>query len=495
MVFWADLHNHNEVGYGVGRLKRSYDLASCLLDVYAFSPHTFWPDLPTNDPKTREKHERGFRKTAENWAALEETVRAYYRPDRLVTLLAWEWHSLRWGDYVMYFPGDTGAFTYAATLDELKLAADSAGALILPHHIGYSVGARGLDWDSLDPRLSPVVEVYSEHGSSFEPYSVRSMYGHSMGGVRRRQTALHQVASGRRVGFTGGTDHHDGYPGSYGLGLTAVRADRLTRQAVFEAIRARHVYAVTGDRIEADFRLADARFGDVTTQSAVGTEPLSLSVRGWAPLLAVEVLRNGRPETVLTQADLQQAASAGHHPAPMDEHILRIEWGWDGLGSTAVTRWEGEIRFDADAPVSVMPCFAGGPGSVEHTDTLTVDDDSVVFTSHTSRRNDQPVSGIAARWTGGPSASVTLRLEGATATGAFSINRRITKAELLENDVQVAVHDRFTAPKLKVHALVPTSQTDLEATLEADVQPGDTVMMRITQQNGQMAWVSPIWID
>ncbi len=50
-VYWADLHNHNAIGYGKGTLERSYSIARSSLDIYAFSPHGYWPDPPASDPK------------------------------------------------------------------------------------------------------------------------------------------------------------------------------------------------------------------------------------------------------------------------------------------------------------------------------------------------------------------------------------------------------------------------------------------------------------
>ena len=42
-IYWADLHNHNEIGYGVGSLDRTYEIArGAGLHVYAFTPHGLW---------------------------------------------------------------------------------------------------------------------------------------------------------------------------------------------------------------------------------------------------------------------------------------------------------------------------------------------------------------------------------------------------------------------------------------------------------------------
>ena len=59
-IYWADLHNHNEIGVGKGSLERSYRLASNLLDVYGFMPHGWWPDAPTSDARIADYHLNAF---------------------------------------------------------------------------------------------------------------------------------------------------------------------------------------------------------------------------------------------------------------------------------------------------------------------------------------------------------------------------------------------------------------------------------------------------
>lgn len=48
-LYWGEIHNHNEIGYGLGALERSYQIARNSLDFYAFTPHGWWADPPEND--------------------------------------------------------------------------------------------------------------------------------------------------------------------------------------------------------------------------------------------------------------------------------------------------------------------------------------------------------------------------------------------------------------------------------------------------------------
>ena len=104
-----------------------------------------------------------------------------------------------------------------------KLAGGRADFMILPHHCGYTRGRRGMNWDSFDERNSPIVEIFSNHGSGEaddSPYD----YHHTMGPRTGESMVRHGLSLGYRFGFYAGTDSHDGYPGHYGHGCTGVLA-------------------------------------------------------------------------------------------------------------------------------------------------------------------------------------------------------------------------------------------------------------------------------
>ena len=327
-ICWADLHNHNEIGYGVGTLERSYALAEALLDVYAFVPHGHWPDPPATDPKLLSEHEAGFERVGKRFSEVVRAANEHYRPGKFVSFVAFEWHSSEWGDYQVIFPGDRGTLFKAGTLVEMQEFARQTGALLVPHHVGYKLGWRGTNWTAQDPRLSPVIEVCSEHGSSVESPTHYAMLGHSMGGAMRSQTALVQLMAGQRFGLLGSTDTHHGHPGSYNEGLAAILTDDLTREGVFAALRARHTYAVTGDRIGLGLSCGRAIMGDVVP--AATRREFTIMVDPLAPLEFVKLLRNGQPVQTWTPTE----GSAG------DEWIVRVEFGWDRLGSCDLTLWD-----------------------------------------------------------------------------------------------------------------------------------------------------------
>ena len=486
-IFWGDLHNHNEIGYAEGSLERSFALARNALDFYAFTPHGWWTDVPKNDQKIREHHEAGFARVKSRWDEVREKVREENTPGEFITFSGWEWHSMQWGDYCVYFPGDHAELSQAGTLDELKELARRTGAILIPHHPAYRLGWRGLDWDSLDSDFSPVVEIFSEHGNSLESTSPWGMYSHSMGGMDTTQSGLEQLRRGRRFGFLASGDDHYGYPGAYGQGLTAVLATELSRHAVMDALRSRHTYAVTGDRIEVAFHANEGIMGDEIEP----TDQISLRARVFARdrLRSVEILKNARhwrrygPESQTGQPN-------------DDEHLVRLEWGWDLLSSTAVTTWEIDLEVEGSAIRDVVPAFCGGEGSTTELNLLSVRDERGLHAkTYTSRRNTRPVNSLSFVWKGPASATLKLRVNGRNGDRPFTRQLDIRKSELAHEDRHVSAFDLFSSPKVKVHALIDTGERSMMVETEDDqAARGDFYILKVEQENGQLAWSSPIWL-
>ena len=66
---------------------------------------------------------------------------------------------------------------------------------------------------------------------------------------------------------------------------------RLTRDAIWEALRTRHVCAATGDKIIIDFRLNDAFMGDVVRGNS---RRIYVNVTGESCIDYVDIVKNGQ---------------------------------------------------------------------------------------------------------------------------------------------------------------------------------------------------------
>ncbi len=142
-----------------------------------------------------------------------------------MALLGYEWHSSQFGDYCLIFPEDQPELFLPNDVETLLDFAANKQALAIPHHVGYKQGWRGANFSHFRAAVSPVVEIFSEHGCTESDRAPYPMLRHSNGGRSTANTIVRQLAKGLRFGFVASSDDHLGYPGAYGEGVVGVWAD------------------------------------------------------------------------------------------------------------------------------------------------------------------------------------------------------------------------------------------------------------------------------
>ena len=218
MLLWGDLHNHCGITYGFGSLQNALKIARSHLDFCCITGHAMWPDIYARTPETEfivDFHREGFKKLLDHWDEIRAEM-ARQNDGELVTFQSYEMHSSLYGDHHIISPDDTFPLIYRDS--PARLVADcGVRAIAVPHHIGYTPGYRGINWELYDQNISPCVEVCSKHGcamSETAPYP----YYHDMGPRDSRNTVYAGLRRGSRFCFLGSTDHHAGVPGSYADG-------------------------------------------------------------------------------------------------------------------------------------------------------------------------------------------------------------------------------------------------------------------------------------
>jgi hypothetical protein len=200
-LYWGDLHNHNAVGYAKGSLQRSIEIAREHLDFFAFTGHASWHDMPKMPGDRHMKWVDGFGVHRRHWPKTREMIRDA-NSNSFAALLGYEWHSSQFGDYCMIFGKDQPELFLPDHVDKLlKFAADKK-ALAIPHHLAYARGWRGANFDHFAAAVSPVVEIFSEHGCSESVTApVGDFIRHSMGGRVTENTIDRQLERSLRFGM------------------------------------------------------------------------------------------------------------------------------------------------------------------------------------------------------------------------------------------------------------------------------------------------------
>lgn len=495
-LYFGDIHNHCGISYGYGSLENALINAKRHLDFVAVTGHAFWPDIPPVTPDTEflvSFHKRGFEKLANNYEANKLLFEKYNEEGVFSTFIGYEMHSHKYGDHHlvsgdMNIPLLCNATTPKEFYEETKKYKDT---VIIPHHIAYSPGFRGIDWSSYDPSLFPVVEVFSKHGCSMSdshPYS----YYHNMGGRDSRNTVYAGLKIGKRFGFVGSTDHHAGYPGSYGDGILAVLAEANTRESIIRSIKERRTYALNGDKIKANFLVDGNYFGSINSlDSPSHTIEYSLELSYLLDKLVV--YRNLEPIFIMNGESLRDINERGRYK-------VRLEFGWGGKNS--LIRWETQAEVKNGEFVSLEKCFRGRSvlapqeGIEVPGDCNEIENMASIVTPNTAECIVETAKNVTSST---PSTShIVLEVDGSLETElSITVNGRresVTIGEII-GESRVYQTGFTNSPCFKIHQAIPESQYRINGSFTDSYHQEAFYHMEVFQRNGSMAFLSPVYFQ
>jgi hypothetical protein len=317
-LYWGDLHGQTEETVGTGSVA----------DYLAYAR-----DVAAVDATGHQGND--FQITGAIYEHIQSGLAAANEPGRFVTFHGYEWsgNTPAGGDRNVYYrdggPIHRSSHTLIADRSDAdtdrypadRLHATFAGradVLSVPH-----IGGRHASLHFHDTQLEPVIEIASQWGR-FEWF------------------ARDALERGLKVGFIGGSDDHSGRPGwsaatvaHHGVrgGLTAFLANALTRESLWDALRARRCYGTTGERIILDVTVNGHPMGsELVAESA---PIVRCHVIGTADLDTIEVRRG--LETVHVEDLLPQ-------PVPGGPQRVRVAWrGARNRGRSRALDWGGRI--------------------------------------------------------------------------------------------------------------------------------------------------------
>ena len=477
--FWGDVHGQSEETIGTGSARQYMEFArdKAFVDVTGHQG---------ND----------FQITKEFWAELNGIIGEFNEPGRFVTLPGYEWsgNTFLGGDRNVYYMTEDRPIyrsshalindhsdieTDCGTASELfeKLIANGEDAVCLAH-----CGGRYADVKvAHDGRVETGVEVHSSWGT-FE-------------------WILHDALEmGYRVGVVCNSDGHKGrpgasYPGSskFGAvgGLTCFLIPELTRAAIFECYRKRHHYGTTGNRMILDIAasfdaegqlyhddpaLGDAEgrasheaiMGDIV-QLPSGGVSLKIRAIGSAPIERIDIF-NG----------LEHLTT--HRPYSEADLGDRIRVIWEGAeyrGRSRQVIWDGTAEFTGNRVTK-----ARGINFFNKDKTLDqIGDNRLVWKALTTGN----FGGFDAWLERGMSGSIDIQTPVVT-----------EKVDIGSIGFEDTVFDAGKlGRKLRLFRL-PDDNPHFEMTVQQEIalrDEGDNpIYVRVTQEDGNQAWSSPIYI-
>jgi len=455
-LYWGDFHAQDKSTLGMGTDKEYFEYAQKIgsVDVTA---------LQGND----------FHLSTESWEELKKSVNDHYQRGEFVTILGYEWsgNTSAGGDHNVYYFDESipihrsshwqlrdksdemnDRYPVRELYDELR----NKKAIIVPH-----IGGRRAILDYLtekDSDLVPVIEICSVHG--------------------RFEWFLHEAFKKNLiVGVVGNSDDHTcrpgaSYPTTLSLncrnGLTGFYCEELTKESIWEALKSRQCYATTGERIILEFSANGKPMGSVFD---VSKPPImKVSVIGTDQIEKVEIVKDN--DVVYSHAIFEK------NDAKKNE--FRILWGGARITSRRRhTKWDGKLEIHGTKFVDVKEIAFDNPreGITSRTDS------EIEWISNTSG----DVDGLIIKYKEGENVSFKFTSEPITfnfSENEFKMNEIIKHCGGINQHVKIE----------KVYKKPDINNVHFEFT-DFNMQKGlNRYYVRVTQENQEMAWSSPIYV-
>jgi len=500
---YGDIHNHCGISYGHGSLEDALSNAREQLDFVSVTGHAHWPDMPEPNERIQyiiDFHREGFARLRSIWQQMMETLRERNAEGEFVIFPGFEVHSRASGDRNILYRELEGEPLYPDSIEDLhaqlrRLRESGRDSIAQPHHVGYRRGTRGIDWDSFDPSFAPFVEMLSMHGCSESSENPRPFL-HSMGPSDWASTVACGLRRGHVFGFSGGTDHHSGHPGSYGHGRTLLWAESGEREAIWRAFYERRLVALTGDRIETRFSLNGAPLGSVVP--AAERREMEIELRGGGAIDCVDIVRDGRLWRRFSQPDLGFPAEPAGSSATVRTK-LHLELGWGAKRRS--TRWEVEFGIEDGRILAVEPRFRGLE-VVSPAEREAAADESFYLSKVLEKSADRVRFETVSQ--GNPTNStctaqgMCLEVEMPLGAKVFATMNGVRAehrlAELVEGARSGSL-DHTDAACWRFHRAPLPEEWGWRFALADEAPPADaSYYLRVRQCNDQWAWTSPVFL-
>ncbi len=459
-TFWGDIHGQTRATVGTGTIEEYF---------------AFGRDVALLDMMCHQAND--FQVTEAEWQRLRAEIDRFHADGRCVIFVGYEWSGMTpgGGDRNVMFRGDVASLHRSshAEVDDMTDAATDCfpvtelfarfrgrdDVMLIPH-----IGGRYADIVGFhDPALEPLVEIYSDWGR-FEWLLEDALRG------------------GYRVGVVANSDGHKGRPGAshpgasqFGAsgGLTCVLAESLTREAVFDALKARRCYGVTAaQRIHVELAVNGLPMGG--DGRASGPVRIGGRVAGTGPIERVDVLRG-----------LELVRTITPYTARSFEGSRRYRIAWAGSrvrGRDRLTGWDGYLELSEGCITGAEPFAMENPEKgiarrterrVDWISNTTGDDDGVDVTL------DAPAGAVLRFRTPVIDLDVPLSdlADGGTRTfpaGGVDLRAFMRRLPARDHARELAVAHTDPAPPRGACA---------------------AYWIRVTQEDGAQAWTSPVYLD
>jgi len=453
-LYWGDLHRHSLVSRCTAGDEPSledfyrYSFDVCEYDFWAVTDHA-------------------ENTSAYQWWAIQKIADVLHVPGRFVPFYGFEWTSGTGHQNVVYESLERGAPIFSSTAAETStpdqlwdhLRRSGRPALTIPHHPGSAMVP--YDWSYKDEEMLRLVEVFQACRGNYEDDGCFRQYSD---GTEVGTFCSDGLRGGHRFGLIASSDHGNGasYVGAY--------APELSRQAVFEALRARRTIAATTRDITLDFRVNGCFMG--SEAPAAATASLSCSVTAYRDIARLDLVRNGRPARTVEP----------HLPLDPGEIAVPVRLEWTAGGRDR-TDWSGELRIRGG---SLLQTAFWSPAIIQ------VTKDRVLWQA--TARNFHSQYGAQR---GAIEVTLIGRPEAAVSVSTGPVQAEVTIAELAAKDrLELGRGEAgVLALQRAIGGLSSLGTDTLTVGFEEPLAEQSWYYARVILEDGEMAWSSPVWVS
>jgi len=472
-IYWGDTHGHSGFSEGIGTADFFMRFArdDARLDFVTHSEHDVWLD-------------------AGEWEEIRDISRKYDEPGKFIPYLGWEWtrhtrygghHNVLFRDIEDQMPVSGLRYPFLSELyEQLRARFDTGDIVVIPH--AHNPG----DYRQSDPKLEPLIEIMSMHGSFDWFMHAYLSHGHEVGVVAASDDHM------SKPGYSAPTRNSLAQRG----GLGAVMAKVKSRDSLFDAMKAKHTYATTGDRIILRMDLNGTRMGQRAPYSA--TRKITGRVIGTGPIKTVSLFKN---ENEIWQKEYLLDVSPGSEQELLLSFRSDPRPHFTGDAPRGWRHWRGQLTVSGGRLTQAIPMDFINPnmqsfeqeGNIVRFRTITRGDTSSIRLKLSNVNSD---------------AAITFHFEEAIETGSAPPFYR-THRTIPASDVQIRLdeledsrltinmpaenypNDSFTIRRVVTDGIrdVSFNFTDTE-----NPDQGDYYFFKVEQANDAIAWSSPIWV-
>ena len=451
----------------------------------------------------------------EQWHRIAEFLRQKNKDDNFISFLGFEWQGAGLdGDHNIYFKDDFGPISMAERYQELVQKYKGTDTIGIPHHLAYSKGHRGKNWHTHDETFSPFVEIYSHHGSSESDQTPLLMERHIHMGPRiGGTTVMDGLKQGYHFGIIASGDNHD-VPALVKNGRAGVWATEYTKEGLWDAFINRRTFGFTDSKIAVWTAIDDAPMGSIIP-AINQPRQIDWQVEANGKIERIELYKN-------TQLEAIQIVKTFENTDDSEDSLttfkFKFECGWGPNVKFFPTifnkKWDGSLKTSGKI-LSVEPIF----NSFENDFSIDENQRTVHFNclsqkatgeDHWMRDASMKNEGFIVEIQADKNSPITLTVDGYSET--YSVEQILEQSRLIifEDEAKKLVFEKaglvdfprsdgwyHNAYKVKIYQGTPEVlyRTQGSFNLLEPTKGEDSYFIKVIQQDGQVAWSSPIWIQ